>query len=167
MAVQPLIHAKNVETIKKVFTWTAPAIAIPGLRYTQDSHQQRKELFIRDASTYSVGALTFFVAEWISKKTLDRFHLIPDKGQRSLAAFLIGLTANLLYAGIGAVRFSKAFSRYQAEKSVKKNALPGQYAAPAPASSLKFNPSSASGLPLPSPQFQTFPPLMPRMQYFA
>lgn len=107
------ITASAKPSIQKILTWTAPAIAIPGLRYTQDTHLQRKELFIRDASTYSIGAGLFFAAEWAAKKLLDCGNIIKNMERRELVAFMVGLTVNLLYAGIGAVRLSKAFSRYQ------------------------------------------------------
>lgn len=129
MSIQPFMTQAKVQTIRKVLTWTAPAIAIPGLRFTQDSHEQRKELFIRDASTYSIGAFTFLAMEAATMRgltalthtRLNHFSLVNDATKRNLTAFIVGLTANLLYAGIGAVRFSKAFSRYQAERAAKKN----------------------------------------------
>lgn len=121
MTVQSFTQAKATTfakpSIQKILTWTAPAIAIPGLRYTQDTHLQRKELFIRDASTYSIGAGLFFAAEWLAKKLLDCGNMIQNLERRNLAAFMVGLTVNLLYAGIGAVRISKAFSKYQAKAS--------------------------------------------------
>jgi hypothetical protein len=127
MAVQSLLAAKIMPStqpmIQKVLTWTAPAIAIPALRYTQDTHLQRKELFIRDASTYSIGALLFLGTEWAAKKLFDHTNLIQNLARRDLAAFMVGLTVNLLYAGIGAVRLSQAFARYQS-KAVKTPTLP-------------------------------------------
>ena len=124
MAINGSAIASRVLTTENILTWTAPAVAIPGLRYTQDSQQNRKELFIRDASTYSIGALTFFLVRQIARKGMDYFHLFRSNDTRYLIAFLIGLTANLLYAGIGAVKFSHAFSRYQNRKAQHPNLSP-------------------------------------------
>jgi hypothetical protein len=111
MLVQSLITSTSVPTLTKILTWTAPAIAIPALRYTQDTRQQRKELFIRDASTYTLGALLFLGTEWLAKQFLDKKKMFQKVEVRNFTAFLVALTANLLYAGIGAVRLSKAFTR--------------------------------------------------------
>jgi hypothetical protein len=168
MAVTPLIHKGNVERIGKILTWTAPAIAIPGLRYTQDSKTQRKELFVRDASTYSIGTVTFFGTEYIVKKGLDHFKLIRNLDQRALVAFLVGLTANLLYAGIGAVRFSKAFSQYQAKKAAEKNEA--RKTLPPSVSQTQFSASQPRSENLSPWPTNTVGPLLqplPRMEYFV
>lgn len=111
MIAPSLFKAPSVDTITKVLTWTAPAIAIPALRYTQDSHQRRAELFIRDASTYTIGALLFLGTDRLTKKILDFYKIFQKEESRKLTAFLVGLTLNLLYAGIGAVHLSKLFTK--------------------------------------------------------
>jgi len=127
MSVANAIFPKSFDSAKTAFVWGAPAIAIPGLRYTQDNHRQRNELFVRDASTYTIGALTYYVGDILATKTftryqnfLSRFQWLNKDYKLKFTAFLIGLSANLLYAGIGAVHVSHAIARRQAKSKETK-----------------------------------------------
>jgi hypothetical protein len=126
-----MMHINNrIQFAKDTLTWVAPAIGIPGLRYFQDSRDQRNELFVRDASTYTLGALLFLGIYFGGKKLLARlFTGKPIKIQslgkkqisfkfpwlsndhREMIAFLAALMANITYAGIGAVQLSKWLGR--------------------------------------------------------
>lgn len=102
----------RVGLTKEVLTWVVPAVGIPALRYFQDNHTQRNELFIRDASTYAMGALLFLSLYNGGKSVLKRLPRAKSMSEsaRDLTAFLTALSANILYAGVGAVKFSQ---RYQ------------------------------------------------------
>lgn len=104
--------SKNVEYTQKALTWVAPAIGIPALRYFQDSKEQRNELFVRDASTYSLGALLFLGTYFGGLHLLKRFPDLSDTA-REMIPFISALAVNILYAGVGSVRLSKLFSAYQ------------------------------------------------------
>ena len=103
------------EFAKDVLTWVAPSVGIPSLRYFQDSKEQRRELFIRDAATYSLGAVTFLTLFFGGKKAIGHFFPTMRKEVKEFIAFVPALTANILYSGIGAVRLSKYFSQKQQE----------------------------------------------------
>jgi hypothetical protein len=94
---------------KETLTWVAPAVGIPALRYFQDQKEQRKELFIRDASTYSIGALLYLGLFFGGKSLLKHLKPTLNEHVRDLSAFLVAITANIAYAGIGAVRISQKF----------------------------------------------------------
>ncbi len=94
---------------KETLTWVAPAVGIPALRYFQDQKEQRKELFVRDASTYSVGALIYLGLFFGGKSFLKHLKPTLNEHVRDLSAFLVAITANIVYAGIGAVRISQKF----------------------------------------------------------
>jgi hypothetical protein len=104
---------------REIMTWVAPAIGIPGLRYFQDDKEQRKQLFIRDASTYTLGALTFLALKngvlygLEHSKTILR--KIPSGETRHTLAFMVGLAGNILYAGIGAIYLSQKFGKSSSE----------------------------------------------------
>lgn len=146
------INAKHFPLIKDVLTWTAPALLIPAFRYFQDPPQQRKELFLRDASTYSVGAGLFLGLGLLSRKLLNRWGTFKNPASKDLAAFLIALGANILYAGVGAVHFSRRFSR--------KHNLQDPSFATGPSSASPTSISSKSTNPLYFSEFG-------RMQYLA
>lgn len=98
-------------TAKELSTWLAPAVGIPALRYFQDDRKERNRLFIRDASTYTLGALIFLVVYRAGFALLCKSPLSINERTRDLVAFLIALTTNILYAGIGAVRLSRRLGR--------------------------------------------------------
>jgi hypothetical protein len=100
----------SIETTRTLLTWTAPALAIPTLRYTQDDRDQRKTLFIRDLSTYTIGAALFLVSEIAFRKLFQGQKLAPKTTE--LGAFILALTLNILYAGMGAVQLSHWFNRH-------------------------------------------------------
>lgn len=127
----PPITDKRLKQIKDTVTWVAPAIGIPALRYFQDRKEQRNELFVRDASTYSIGALTFLGVFFGGKFALKRYaptlnHWFRQKlgakkpvlyeNSIELISFLSALSANIAYAGIGSVRLSQFVSRLQGKE---------------------------------------------------
>ena len=167
MSVAMAATPRGYEQLRKACIWIAPAIAIPSLRYTQDNRGQRNELFVRDASTYTIGAAIYYVGELVAKKvlmpyqqTLSRFRLLNNNHKLELAAFLVGLSANLLYAGIGAVHVSHAIARRQArnkENKIKTTAL-NQNAA-IQASPLNVPIQSMGAYPFPRPASSLIYPL--------
>lgn len=116
----------KVEFTKDTVTWIAPAIGIPALRYFQDRKEQRNELFVRDASTYSIGALIYISTLFGGQALLNRYaEKQLSAASRKLIPFFVALTANILYAGIGSVRLSQLFSRMQnTNQSTAVNTLP-------------------------------------------
>lgn len=122
------VQLTPVQLTKDTLTWVAPAVGIPALRYFQDRKEQRNELFVRDASTYSLGALIFLgiffggkavlrryespLNQWIEKKW-NRPALRLNSNKIELIAYLPALAANILYAGIGSVRLSQWFGSIQ------------------------------------------------------
>lgn len=111
MSITPPVLGKTLSNIRETLIWVAPAFGIPGLRYFQDSKEQRNELFVRDASTYSVGAMVYLVTFFGGRKLMQT--QFPKMGAtvHDFIPFLAALTLNILYAGIGAVRFSKWMSQ--------------------------------------------------------
>lgn len=143
------INAKHFPVIKDVLTWTAPALLIPTLRYFQDPPEQRKELFLRDASTYSAGAALFLGLGLLGKRLLNRWGTFKTPATRDLVAFLVALAANILYAGVGALHFSRKFSK-------KHNLQERSFAAPTTTTTPVSKPTN----PLYFSEFQ-------RLQYLA
>lgn len=105
----------SIETTRTLLTWTAPALAIPTLRYTQDDRGQRNALFIRDLSTYTIGASIFLVSDMAFRKLFHGLKLAPKTAE--LGAFILALTLNILYAGMGAVQLSHWFNRHYGDPS--------------------------------------------------
>ena len=92
-------------------TWIAPSVAIPALRYLSDPRERRNELFLRDASTYAMGTVIYFTVGPLAKKFFQAVNLFKTDMQRNYIAFLLAITANILYAGIGAVKLSQHYAR--------------------------------------------------------
>ena len=111
----------SIDTTKTMMTWIAPAMAIPVLRYTQDDREQRKTLFIRDLSTYTIGASLFLISETAFRKAFKRLAM-PEK-TAELAAFMLALTINILYAGLGAVQLSHWFNKHYRNLSAPQNKI--------------------------------------------
>lgn len=80
----------------------------------------RDKLFVRDFTTYSIGAGIFYLTGFVANQSFKALKLFPHAPARHLAAFLMALTANLLYAGIGAVHLSN--------KLVKQPVIPDKSA---------------------------------------
>jgi hypothetical protein len=127
MSVAMAATPQGYKQLHKACTWIVPAIAIPGQRYAQDARDQRNELFVRDASTYTIGAAAYYVGEALTKKVLtryqkvlSRFRVLNSNPKFEFAVFLGGLSANVLYAGTGAVHVSHAIARHQAKSKANK-----------------------------------------------
>lgn len=118
--LMPRINA--LKMTKETLTWVAPSVGIPTLRYFQDSKEQRRELFIRDAATYSLGAVTYLVLFYGGKRAMGHFFPKVKDDLKEFIPFVAGLAANILYSGIGAVRLSK----YLSGKTTKPEATPSQ-----------------------------------------
>lgn len=108
---------RNVQTL---LTWGGPPMVIPALRFFQDDPKDRKELFIRDFGTYSIGTIVFFSAKIASNKILKKTNLVKDKELQDLISFSTALISNFLYAGIGAVKISKLIAKLKSEKKTIK-----------------------------------------------
>jgi hypothetical protein len=98
-------------TIETAATWLLPAVAIPTLRYINDDKKERDRLFVRDASTYVIGAGLFLGVRAFSQHVLT---VLTKQGRVSLSphyaklmSFFLALAANLAYSGVGAVKVSK------------------------------------------------------------
>ncbi len=98
---------KKLHAIETLVTWGAPPVFIPLLRLYQDPPKQRWKLFARDFSTYSVGTGLFFLTGLGVHRLLSKTALIPHQPTRRLLSFMAAITANVLYAGIGAVKLSE------------------------------------------------------------
>lgn len=107
---------KKYEITKNILTWSVPPIVIPALRFYQDPPDERKKLWVRDFTTYSIGAAIFLATELAANFFLKRSKLIRKENQRNFTSFLAGLIANQLYAGIGAVKLSKIISAKNPKK---------------------------------------------------
>lgn len=114
----------NPKTTREVLTWVAPALGIPALRFFQDAREQRKELFVRDASTYTIGALIFLGTRMVGQSLLRRSSLPMSKAAKDMTAFMVALGANIVYAGVGSVRLSQLFRQTSAQPSIRKNPPP-------------------------------------------
>ena len=166
----------RLEFARDALTWGAPAIGIPALRYFQDDKENRNALFVRDASTYSVGAVSFWATQYGIRRLLDRMagkeiqlktpnflhSVLGDKFPKQalnmpkeletikFIAFAAALAANIAYAGIGAVRLSQWF----------KTAGQSSEATPQPSPEAGSLPPVAS--PVPQQTVQPVSPLLPR-----
>lgn len=85
--------------------WVLPPIVIPSLRWLQDPPKLKNKLFIRDFTTYSIGAVVFFAVKYLSEAAAGPF--IKNLQAKCLLGSAVGLAANLLYAGIGAIKLSQ------------------------------------------------------------
>ncbi len=104
------ISNRGLIRVAEMATWCAPPLVIPTLRYFQDPPESRRRLFVRDFSTYSLGAMVYFGAKLLA---LQLFRpLIRDTMRRQLAALLVGLSANMIFAGLAAVRLSRLADRH-------------------------------------------------------
>lgn len=131
---------KHEKPITEALTWVGPAISIPALRYFQDDPQQRKELFVRDASTYTVGAMLYIgvrlaVSQLLNegkirlgKYKIPLFHkpLPLGKGVKEIIAVIAGLTVNVTFAGIGATYFSRLFKSKPLEQPLNPTSKPAK-----------------------------------------
>lgn len=115
-----LTISPKVQFTRDALTWVAPAIGIPTLRYFQDDKAQRRELFVRDASTYTLGALLFLGTYFAGKRMMTHFPQLGN-GARELIPFVTALAVNILYAGVGSVRLSKWFRASQPQETPPVN----------------------------------------------
>lgn len=92
---------KNGKMAERVVTWGLPMMLIPALRFFQDSEkpeQMRKELFVRDFSSYAVGVGLYMLsfAALAGKKTAN-----------SLKPVIGGVLSFSVWSGALAPKFSK------------------------------------------------------------
>lgn len=104
----------NVSTLgktTKAMTWLAPALLIPTMRYFKDNNLERRKLFVRDISTYTVGAAVFLITAYFAKKGLTAARVFSGEAQREFAAFLMALAANIFYAGTIPLKLSQHYAK--------------------------------------------------------
>ncbi len=146
---------QNVRKVETALTWITPPLAIPALRYFQDPPELRKTLFVRDFTTYSIGAGIFLLTGWLTHTALKASGIIKNPSVLKLAAFLTALTANLLYAGVGAIKLSQRLNPAQKAASAPPVKLPSQ--APKP---MQTFPAFPTEKPV-EPHFQAAPNVFP------
>jgi hypothetical protein len=161
-------QANRLETI---LTWTAPSAAIPALRATQDPPELKLRLFVRDFSTAVLGGLVFLGASSGIEGWMASNAWMPHTPTRRLLAFGLGLTGNILYAGLGAPRLSAWIAdKYHAgrasEIATEKAPQFAKGLTAASTTALAVNPKTPSpvfqaqtpfNLSIPYPAFQTVP----------
>jgi len=109
-----LVNPASRKNLRDAIIWATPALGIPTLRFFQDPPETRKKMFIRDFGTYTVGAATFILTNILTTKTLNKVLKDNIKNRDIKIDFIalgIALLANILYAGIGAVKVSERFSK--------------------------------------------------------
>ena len=94
---------QNIRKIEQAAIWVAPALFIPGIRFFQDSPEDRNKLFVRDLTTYSIGAAIYFLTRGLAGKLIN----FKNESVKNITSTSIALTANILYAGIVAVKMSQ------------------------------------------------------------
>jgi hypothetical protein len=108
-----LFTPQKTERLIQTLTWVAPAAVIPTLRFVQDTRQRpemSKELFVRDFTTYSIGAALFLGLSIASEKLYQSLKLFKGNNNKiKFAAFMTGLVPYLLYSGIGALKIAEKF----------------------------------------------------------
>lgn len=102
-----ILTSQKLQKAQEILTWTTPSLVIPALRLTQDNPEDRKELFIRDFTSYAIGGCSYFAGTALGQLFFKTTKLIKNKPVVNFLSFLTGLTGYLIYSGIGAVQLSK------------------------------------------------------------
>jgi hypothetical protein len=113
-SISAFLTPQKVKSLTQTLTWTAPAVVIPSLRFVQDVKarpETANELFIRDFTSYAIGATCFLVGKYLANKGFKAAGLFKNDHLREFTAFLTGLTGYLLYSGIGALKVANHFSK--------------------------------------------------------
>ncbi len=109
----------NVTHLGLFFTWVVPAVFIPMGRYLEDkitSPAKKKELFVRDLTTYSVGTALYFAGRGIVNAFANKKGL--HSKEKEFLGNAVGAAAYTAYAAIGSVKFTKFLGM---DKSSKDN----------------------------------------------
>lgn len=141
------IPNRSLIRVGEAVTWVAPALGIPVLRYFQDDPRERRRLFIRDFSTYTVGAATYFICKLAALKLLKS--RVPSAGHRELYSLIAGVAGNITFAGIGAVRVSRFLDRILNRKPSQHVTSPEKLSnqgIPASFGAMAGNPPGGGGL---------------------
>jgi hypothetical protein len=102
--------------------WIGPATLIPAMRYFQDPKETRDQLFVRDFSTYSLGAGLFYGAASLTEKVMDKAKLVKHLPARGFVGFLAGFTAYNAFSGMGALKLAKELCTPSSLKETKTEA---------------------------------------------
>ncbi len=111
MPILPRLPIPSWQTRGEMAVWGLPAVGIPTLRYFQDDKDERLKLFVRDGTTYTIGALTYFAVSVPVRAMLKKLAKPMTTPVREFFSILAGVGGNVLYAGIGAVKVSEWVSR--------------------------------------------------------
>jgi hypothetical protein len=109
---------KNFVKADQAIVWLIPTLCVPSIRFFQDPVTERKKLFVRDFSTYAIGAALFFMVARFSDEVLKK--TIQDTTRRYLASIFAGTAASVVFCGIGAVRLSQWMGRKFQERDALK-----------------------------------------------
>jgi hypothetical protein len=104
----------GVLLVAEIMTWIVPTLVVPAVRFLQEDKDIRHRLFVRDISTYGVGACCYFLGKLLSLKILQP--RIADATLRTLISMGLGVTVNMAFAGFGSVRLSKRVARRDVSK---------------------------------------------------
>lgn len=113
------ITPNKARAIETVVTWAGPALFIPTLRFPLDKPEDRKELFVRDFSTYAVGSMIFLGTMGLTGLLLKKVSPAKITPQvKRLISFFAAFASYVLYCGIGAVKLSKNFTKNPRERAL-------------------------------------------------
>lgn len=120
--ISGFVNPERLQKAQEILTWTTPSLVIPALRFVQDDPKDRKELFIRDFTSYAIGGCSYFAGTALGQLFFKTTKLVKNKPMVNFLSFLTGLAGYLLYSGIGAVQLSKKLSKKKKPKEQLKQA---------------------------------------------
>lgn len=121
--ISGLVNPERLLKAQEILTWTTPSIVIPALRFVQDDPKVRKELFIRDFTSYAIGGCSYFAGTALGQLFFKTTQLVKNKPMVNFLSFLTGLAGYLLYSGIGAVQLSKKLGKNKKPEEELKQPL--------------------------------------------
>lgn len=109
----------------RVIGWGLPVALIPSLRFAQDSDKSpslRKELFVRDFSSYSIGTGIYFGALYGAFKAV-KSPIIKNlsKNKKMILPEVIATASYCLWSGIIAPKLSKKFNKKAHKNNISDN----------------------------------------------
>ncbi len=116
--------AKKSTPIELFLTWITPAIFVPMGRFVEDkdtSLSKKKELFVRDFTTYSIGASLYFAGRGIVKGLTKNNKSLTSKEKRLLGV-AVGVGVYNLYAALGSIKTARFLGMNKASKNGNPNA---------------------------------------------
>ncbi|MCA9799171.1 MAG: hypothetical protein KC474_06440 [Cyanobacteria bacterium HKST-UBA04] len=109
--IRPGRRGLDVNKLQHLMTWVTTPIVVPAARFFIDPPQRRKQLFVRDFSTFVLGSGIYFLTLMSASTLLKKAVPALSPPMKQFIPFLIGMTAYCGFSIFGVRKICQQFDQ--------------------------------------------------------